>query len=401
MRLSKTGSSLFKAIVFVEFIALILYNIYYSDMWIQNRGKKFKVNSVQQFTASLEMKANKTFKFGENSTELTLLKNIRSQCSQLTFSFVSHVISPHFDEKDLTSVFLLVLTVSGAGKLNRERRDVIRKTWANKTRHRASRLWKHIFVLGKTHDSELDKEIAQESSAFNDVLVLDVTENYDNLVIKTFSGLFWGLVHINPRLVLKTDDDVYIRIPYLITWLELYATDLFYGGFSIGDGQVRRSASQKNYVTKDCLDIEYYPPYCSGPFYVVSARALRSILQSMKKWKAILAEDAYMGILAHESGLPAVDIPGFNPFRSLQDYGRCHWSSAVALGHSFNFLEFFLVENKLQEYSDLPRYYYQCLMRDWAAFIFLFLIPSFVFVIFLTVVNVRTWQTRRLFYRFD
>lgn len=394
MRLSKTGSSLFKAIVFVEFIALILYNIYYSDMWIENRGKNFKVKSVQQsVTASLEMKANKTFAFGGNSTELTLLKNIRSQCSQLTFSFVSHVIPPHFDEKDLTSVFLLVLTVSGAGKLNRERRDVIRKTWANKTRHRASRLWKHIFVLGKTHDSELDKEIEQESSASNDVLVLDVAETYDNLVIKTFSGLFWGLVHINPRLILKTDDDVYIRIPYLITWLELYATELFYGGFSIGDGQVRRSASQKNYVTKDCLDIEYYPPYCSGPFYVVSARALRSIFQSMKKWKAILAEDAYMGILAHESGLPAVDIPGFNPFRSLQDYGRCHWSSAVALGHSFNCLEFSFVENKLQEYSDLPRYYYQCLMRDWAAFIFLFLIPSFVFVIFLTVVKVRTWQT--------
>lgn len=397
MRLSKTGSSLFAAIVFVEFIALIFYNIYYSDMWIQNREQNFKVNSMQQFTASLQMKANKTFAFGENSSELTLLKNIRSHCSQLTFSFVSPVIQPRFDEKDLTSIFLLVLTVSGAGKLNRERRYVIRKTWANKTRHHASRLWKHIFVLGKTHDSELDKEIMQESSVFNDVLVLDVAENYDNLVIKTFSGLLWGLVHVNPRLLLKTDDDVYIRIPYLITWLELYATELFYGGFSIGDAQVRRSASQKNYVTKDCLDIQYYPPYCSGPFYVVSASALRSIFQSMKKWKAILAEDAYMGILAHESGLPAVDIPGFNPFRSLQDYGKCHWSSAVALGHSFDFLEFSYVENKLQEYSDLPRYYYQCVMTDWAAFIFLFFIPSFVFVTFLTVVKVRTLQTRRLF----
>ena len=132
MRLSKTGSSLFAAIVFVEFIALILYNIYYSDMWIQNREQNFKVNSMQQFTASLQMKANKTFAFEGNSSELTLLKNIRSHCSQLTFSFVSPVIQPRFDEKDLRSIFLLVLTVSGAGKLNRERRNVLYFTRENK-----------------------------------------------------------------------------------------------------------------------------------------------------------------------------------------------------------------------------------------------------------------------------
>jgi len=137
----------------------------------------------------------------------------------------------------------------------------------------------------------------------------------------------------------------------------------------------------KNRVARDCMEEDRYAPYCSGAFYVVSSNALPLILQSVRKWTAIPVEDAYMGLLARESGLKPVDIPGFE-FRNIRDYGRCNWASAVALGHGYkDILPYAYVESKLQEHSHLSRYYYECLATEWAGFILVIGIPSNVVVI--------------------
>lgn len=376
-------------IVFVDIIILALY-FKYTNGRIFKQERKTKGNLGQNFSTSLQV--NRTSAFEETSTELALLKNIRTQCSQLSFSFVSHTTQPRFEEKSASqNLFLLVLIPSGFENVNRERRSGIRRTWGNQIGQQTSRLWKRVFVLGSTHNSELYKHIMQESSTFNDILALDVIDNYENLVIKSYSSLLWGLAYVNPRFILKADDDVYVRIPYLITWLESYATDRFYGGSVIRGGKVRRSARDKNRVAEDCRSVEDYPAYCSGPFYVLSSNAIRLIFKSMQKWKAIPPEDAYMGVLSHESGLVPVDIPGFEPFRGLRTYGKCNWASAVALGHGFGQFQFSYVENKLQEHSDLPRYYYQCLVTEWAGSIFLFAILSAVIVLALTLKKFRSW----------
>lgn len=71
---------------------------------------------------------------------------------------------------------------------------------------------------------------------FNDIFVLDMIDNYDNLVIKVFLGMLWSIVYINFCFILKVDDDVYVCIFYLILWLENYGFDNLYGGYVIFDG---------------------------------------------------------------------------------------------------------------------------------------------------------------------
>ena len=369
-----TGLRLFAALVCVQVVMLVGYYVYVRK-YTSHKGNRILTRNFESktyprpgsnFTSSLQM--NKSAVLLENSIRYSSFKDVHTKCSQVTFSFVSHITQPHFDHSN-TNLFLLVLITSGVGKSYMTRRNSVRNTWGNEANHPGAKDWKLVFLLGRTQAIE----IQQESSAFNDILVLNMTDNYNNLVVKVFSGLLWSLIHVNARFILKADDDVYVRIPYLISWLENYGSDKFYGGHIIPEGaRVNRSVTWKNQVLKDCLAEDYYPAYCSGPFYVVSSSILPLVFQSVQNWTAFPAEDAYLGILARENGIKPVSISGFD-LRKLADYGTCNWASAIALGHRFDTLELLFIEKRLQETSKLPRDYYKCLVNDWAVIIFLVL----------------------------
>ena len=79
----------------------------------------------------------------------------------------------------------------------------------------------------------------------------------------------------------------------------------------------------------------------------------------------------------------AFEQPGRDfEFRNIPEYGRYNLASARALGYNYKFLEYSYIRNKLEERSDLFRYYLECLVtaHTWAFFILLFSIPSVVFV---------------------
>ena len=341
------GIIILTTLAFVQVIVLLLLCLYLNSInrnWISKEGRQSRNDVV--LLQKDEMVAFR---------ELALIKSIRTECSQLNFTFVSHVIEPHFEETS-SNPFLLVLIMSGVHTSYQKRRNSIRSLWGNEFDHAASRAWKRVFVLGTTQDSQLQSAIRNESAKFNDILLLDIEDNYDNLVIKTFSGFLWGMVHVNPRYILKADDDVYVRIPYLISWLDFYGTDMFYGGrVKLNNTLVIRGAGRKNSVARDCMVEDYYPPYCSGPFYVVSSKALLLMFQSINKLKAIQVEDAYVGMLARESGLKPVNIPGFY-LTNIKHYKRCNWVNAVALGHNYESAEKIYIQKKIQEHSNFRNY---------------------------------------------
>lgn len=336
------------------------------------------------------------------STKYSGLKDVRSQCSQLTFSFASHVTQPTLHTNN-TSIFLLVLITSGVGKLYSERRNSVRNTWGDKSIKSGQRNWERVFVIGKALSAEQSEEIRQEAAFFEDILVLNMTDGYKNLVIKILSELLWSLIHVNPRFILKADDDVYVHVPGLLSWLDNYANnnyagDKLYGGFVIGDGEVRRGEKRKNRVARDCLAKDFYPPYCTGAFYVLSTDILPSLFKAVERRPAFPVEDAYMGILAQEIGLQPVDIPGFYFRKKVTDYGRCDFASAIAVGHNLGLVEFIFVAKNLEQTKQLPKSYYKCfLMYEWVGFIFLLIF--LIILVFLMVIFVKFLShLRRILY---
>ena len=341
------------------------------------------------------------------STKYSGLKDVRSQCSQLTFSFASHVTQPTLHTNN-TSIFLLVLITSGVGKLYSERRNSVRNTWGDKSIKSGQRNWERVFVIGKALSAEHSEEIRQEAAFFEDILVLNMTDSYKNLVIKILSELLWSLIHVNPRFILKADDDVYVHVPGLLSWLDNYANnnyannnyagDKLYGGFVIGDGEVRRGEKRKNRVARDCLAKDFYPPYCTGAFYVLSTDILPSLFKAVEIRPAFPVEDAYMGILAQEIGVQPVDIPGFYFRKKVTDYGRCDFASAIAVGHNLGLVEFSFVAKNLEQTKQLPKSYYKCfLMYEWVGFIFLLIF--LIILVFLMVIFVKFLShLRRILY---
>ena len=336
------------------------------------------------------------------STKYSGLKDVRSQCSQLTFSFASHVTQPTLHTNN-TSIFLLVLITSGVGKLYSERRNSVRNTWGDKSIKSGQRNWERVFVIGKALSAEHSEEIRQEAAFFEDILVLNMTDSYKNLVIKILSEMLWSLIHVNPRFILKADDDVYVNVLGLLSWLDNYANnnyaeDKLYGGFVIGDGEVRRGEKRKNRVARDCLAKDFYPPYCTGAFYVLSTDILPSLFKAVERRPAFPVEDAYMGILAQEIGVQPVDIPGFYFRKKVTDYGRCDFASAIAVGHNLGLVEFIFVAKNLEQTKQLPKSYYKCfLMYEWVGFIFLLIF--LIILVFLMVIFVKFLShLRRIFY---
>ena len=373
---------------------VIYLNLYHQD-----------VKSKRIFTKEEELEGRIkgiSSSISDISTKYSGLKDVRSQCSQLTFSFASHVTQPTFHTNN-TSIFLLVLITSGVGKLYSERRNSVRNTWGDKSIKSGQRNWERVFVIGKALSAEHSEEIRQEAALFEDILVLNMTDSYKNLVIKIFSELLWSLIHVNPRFILKADDDVYVHVSGLLSWLDNYANnnyggDKLYGGFVIGDGEVRRGEKRKNRVARDCLAKDFYPPYCTGAFYVLSTDILPSLFKAVESRPAFPVEDAYMGILAQEIGLQPVDIPGFYFRKKVTDYGRCDFASAIAVGHNLGLVEFIFVAKNLEQTKQLPKSYYKCfLMYEWVGFIFLFIF--LIILVFLMVIFVKFLShLRRILY---
>ena len=286
-----------------------------------------------------------------------LLPMIRSSCSQFNFSFAAPIVEPRFSDLE-NNIFLLVLIVSGVGRTSfLDQRNAIRGTWLMNARNMNSLKWKHVFLLGTSNDPAIDLEVQREAHFNNDILVLTSTDNYLNLIIKVLSGFRWAYMQIKPRFILKADDDVYIRIPHLITWLSKSENGkFFYGGYVYEDGaKVRRRSSTElgNTLSLDCYPEERFPAYSAGPFYVISSMAIPALFQGMRRRKVFPVEDAYMGLLASTSKIKPVTIPGFQLDDNVTYHKNCLWASKIAFGHHFDSAHLYYLRTKLLEVEEL------------------------------------------------
>ena len=301
-----------------------------------------------------------------------MLPMIQSSCSQFNFSFASPVLEPNFDDRE--KVFLLILIMSGVGKRSfKDRRNAIRRTWLRNITLNSKKL-KHVFLLGRSDDPEIELETRREALYYNDVLVLNCSDNYENLIIKVFSGFRWAFLQVKPQFILKADDDVYIRLPLLTTWLNNSTSEKFYGGRVYGDGApVRRFEDEENAnaVAKDCYPEERFPPYSAGPFYVISSSIVPSLFQSMRTWKVFPVEDAYLGVLANASNVKPVKIPGFQVDDFMTYHDNCLWASVIAAGHHFNVSHLHYINAKLREVEqlELSPIYHHCRLLQTITFI--------------------------------
>jgi len=220
---------------------------------------------------------------------------------------------------------LVVIVVSYS--LRTARRNVIREFWANKI-YSTNKNWRVLFVTGVVQNKTAMIELKKEAYDKNDVLIVDVAENYDkNLPKKDMVGIEWAHENLNFNFLLKCDDDLFIDIDSLIDELVARKGRLFYLGNVMYDQPVLRTGRYA--VSKEMHPEDVYKPYCSGGAFVLSKQLVDRLIPHFEYEKYLRIEDAHMGgRVAKVNGTSFIGHDGF-----LMWNDECHYKRDLLASH--------------------------------------------------------------------
>jgi len=169
------------------------------------------------------------------------------------------------------------------------------------------------FVLGLHRDPGLNDLIAEENALHDDIIQGDFADSYQNMTLKSLLGL--KIVDERcpgVRYLLKTDDDMIVKLPYLLDLLDHTHANLsrsIMGPLNIGS-RVYRHGKWK--LTRSEFPFDHFPPYESGSAYVITGDLVHELFVTAEFVPYISIDDVYVtGILGRILGVKHVRQRGF------------------------------------------------------------------------------------------
>lgn len=163
------------------------------------------------------------------------------------------------------------------------RRQALRKTWFPSDQGSLQRLEESTglvfrFVIGRTSNKSKMSELKKEVAEYDDFLLLDIEEEYNNLPYKTIAFFKAAYAHYDSDFYVKADDDIYLRPDRLSL---LLAKERPHSQTYIGcmkKGPVFTDPKLKWYEPlSHLLGTEYFI-HAYGPIYALSADVVASLV---------------------------------------------------------------------------------------------------------------------------
>ncbi|XP_038056642.1 beta-1,3-galactosyltransferase 1-like isoform X2 [Patiria miniata] len=209
-------------------------------------------------------------------------------------------------------VFLLVLVATSPA--NFKRRQAVRETWGSPAAL-DGRAIVTLFLLGKTVNSYLYRNVLKESAEHHDLLMEDFADRYKNLTLKTMMAMKWASTHCpQASFVMKTDDDMFVSYRNLLDYLAaMSAPDT---GFALGrvlEGKAPfRDPKSKYFVSKEAYPGDVYPPWLSGGGFVLSGDMPGRIYSASLDTRFLYLEDVYVGMCLQKLKVTPIMSDRFN-----------------------------------------------------------------------------------------
>ena len=264
----------------------------------------------------------------------------------IDFKFVYPDVQPVIDGP--RDFYLVVLVNSGAkGDKFRQYRTKIRRTWANKTTCEQANFrnntkikdlkWILVFVLGKA-GGEDDKRNIEEAKKHNDMLIGNIEDNYLNNILKYYMGQLWASL-LGAKYTLKTDEDVYVRIPKVIEYLTSAGSPSnFYGGCTYRNSVVARWPGGKWSISKKYFAENVFPPFNAGAFILMSTDLLGSLINYVYIRKPFHTDDAYVGVAMRDLKVKVVNMLSVeisnDKKKPIRIQGNCDILKLAAYAHA-------------------------------------------------------------------
>lgn len=228
------------------------------------------------------------------------------------------------------NITILILIFTSHAR--REQRDAIRETWLTYSKNNTSSV-RYAFLLGATDNIELNHAVLEENKRYGDLLQENFTDSYLNLTLKTMMGFKWASNHCaHAQFVLKTDDDMYVNIPFLVNITRANAASLqsaVGGNCFLGNQRPMRDKHSKWYASNASYPNEFYPGFCSGTGYLTSISVIKNIYEISKNVPFFHLEDIYVSLCLKHLGYQLLPLHGFHNHRVRIDY--CKYKSAFVV----------------------------------------------------------------------
>ncbi|GMT25836.1 hypothetical protein PFISCL1PPCAC_17133, partial [Pristionchus fissidentatus] len=205
---------------------------------------------------------------------------------------------------------LLIIVLSAPKKT--AIRNAIRAQWAHANASRAiENSAARVFFLIGNGDSE-NEELAEEAKRHNDIISVDLEDNYMNLVYKVAVILHIATKMCASSFVLKIDEDVVFNIDRFFDGIDR----IFIANHAAIYCSVwyrmkpKRDENNKWYISRDQFNAPVYPPFCSGSSYAMTTKAAKEILKATPNFPIIHVEDVLMtGIIAQATHVKRINLP--------------------------------------------------------------------------------------------
>lgn len=197
-----------------------------------------------------------------------------------------------------------------------ERRQAIRETWGSVSkgskwpRRDLNVSVRIAYVLGRHFNDSLNNRLRSEAEVHNDIIQGSFIDSYSNLTLKSVLGLrYFSRYCAEAKYYLKTDDDVFINIPF---WVEiLQHTPMYRSIMGVFHSHSKVFRSGRWGVSHKDYPFEYYTPYEMGLAYVIDGGLVGELVNASEYVPPIPIEDAYVtGILGRILNVTHVVLKG-------------------------------------------------------------------------------------------
>ncbi|CAL8079333.1 unnamed protein product [Calicophoron daubneyi] len=200
-----------------------------------------------------------------------------------------------------------------------ERRQIIRRTWANKSHFKSCGLSvRTLFIMGRLHKSSAKLErlqdmLEQESRNLQDIVQFDFIDSFENIPYKLMASFEFIIRYCSGvKFVTVVDDDFLIHPKNLVrTVLKVKGSQyLTYiqGRIYVRD-EVKRDPMSKWYVSEAQYPFPYYPPFPCGGTIILSLPMVRVISVGFRYAKLLFIDDVMIGIILWKLNLAPIHSP--------------------------------------------------------------------------------------------
>ncbi|KAK0096659.1 hypothetical protein PV326_004799 [Microctonus aethiopoides] len=192
-----------------------------------------------------------------------------------------------------------------------EARMGIRQTWGHYSLRTDISI---VFILGTTNNTKLEAVLKREQKLYADIIRGNFVDSYSNLTLKTISMLEWVNKYCSrAKFLLKTDDDMFINIPRLLSFAMKHKKDV-----NVIFGRVAkkwkpyRNKQSKYYVPPAQFNGTVFPDFTTGPAYLLSRDVIDRLYNTAMNQTFMKLEDVFItGIIAAKLGIKRVHAGEF------------------------------------------------------------------------------------------